>query len=237
MKSPCLQCGKTVVHLSHERPFCSVGCNADYASSVVLDREMAEDAQRTVEVQVCDDPKHADPCFRTDHADEQKGRLLKEVVDASRAADGHPEWMKTMRERSAAAAEYAKDHTPKTDAERGRAFIGEAGPRHAYTLAPDEAEANAVMFPDANGMYYCAEHHHEQTTPCPDCADEAIVDALVAAKTGPGRPMREDADRFASDAEWARFILACPGSEDVKLRTVTLIVAHLRAELRKEREK
>ncbi len=34
MKSPCLQCGKPVAHLVHERPFCSVGCNADYAMDV-----------------------------------------------------------------------------------------------------------------------------------------------------------------------------------------------------------
>ncbi len=34
MKSPCMQCGKTVAHLFTERPFCSVGCNADYAMRV-----------------------------------------------------------------------------------------------------------------------------------------------------------------------------------------------------------
>jgi hypothetical protein len=31
MKSPCLHCGKPVAHLAYERPFCTVGCNADFA--------------------------------------------------------------------------------------------------------------------------------------------------------------------------------------------------------------
>lgn len=42
MKSPCLHCGKEVAHTYYERPFCSVGCNADY--SLRLDRSYWEEA-------------------------------------------------------------------------------------------------------------------------------------------------------------------------------------------------
>ena len=43
MKSPCLQCAKPVAHLIHERPFCSVACNADYAMGRCLYPEGTDD--------------------------------------------------------------------------------------------------------------------------------------------------------------------------------------------------
>jgi hypothetical protein len=62
---------------------------------------------------------------------------------------------------------------PVTEEQRATATINVHQDGRVTIRFENLTERVEVIAPDANGMYYCAKHAHEQTEPCPDCLKES----------------------------------------------------------------